>query len=125
MMNWAKFLMIPYKKHGTDFKGADCYGFANLILREVYNDYRFPDYLGGDNLSEEVKLANKTPEIATECGIEKICLPIDGCFVRMVGEGFGTHCGVYIGDNKVIHISKTKGAVIEDKKYLEILDYWK
>lgn len=125
MIDFTKFLTIKYKKNGTDYSGADCYGFANIILRDVYNNYKFPD-LNYNGAVSEYHAAKSAPQIAHDNGIKKIDQLTEGCFVRMNGELAGTHCGVYIGKGKVISISgvRTPNVMIEPIEKLQVLDLW-
>ena len=36
------YMAIPYKLHGRDFEGADCYGLVYLYLKEF--GYTLPKY---------------------------------------------------------------------------------
>lgn len=42
-MEVAKYIAIPYRSHGRDRRGLDCYGLCRLVLREEFG-VELPSY---------------------------------------------------------------------------------
>ena len=91
----------PYVFGGTSYDGADCSGFLQTLYKEV----------------ADISLPRTTREQ------REYCQPVNDD-ERSVGDilffsskksgGSVTHVGMYIGDNKMIHASSSRGVVEED-----------
>lgn len=92
--NW---IGVPYRYGGIDTDGVDCSGF----VKNVYN------YIGYDlprTASQQYDFTKKIERSQLKEG--------DLIFFRRRDKIF--HVGIYIGENKLIHASTTKGVVIQD-----------
>lgn len=118
-MNWLEYLKIPYKPKGRTKQGADCYGLFLIIQKEVYgrdlSDLTYTNIYSRENAVKEQLKKYK---------FERIEQPKDGCAVIMYNEGIPSHCGVYIGNNQVIHCRMDIGTVIENINELEIEGFY-
>jgi cell wall-associated NlpC family hydrolase len=122
MKDLTKFLMIPYKKGGRDYSGADCYGLAILACAEY--GLQLPDY-NDSGVIGGLHGIKSAPEIARNNGIVKINKPYEGCFVRLKNEnGLENHCGVWLADDMILHSSEGIGAIIENIPKWRIIDFW-
>ncbi|NNK85429.1 MAG: hypothetical protein HKO91_07760 [Desulfobacterales bacterium] len=88
----------PHKLGGNTKKGVDCSGFVHQIYKRVFN----------------IKVPRST-KLLMRAGlrIEKKELK-PGDIVTFRPPTFPRHVGIYIGDNKFIHASKSKGVSMTD-----------
>ncbi|UOE76122.1 C40 family peptidase [Parageobacillus thermoglucosidasius] len=100
-----QYIGVPYRWGGTTAKGFDCSGF----IRHVYQS------IGID-----------TPRTATDMyrmgkRVDKSALRVgDLVFFNTSGKGV-SHAGIYIGNNRFIHSSSSKGVTISSLND----SYWK
>ncbi len=96
--NW---MGAPHKLGGMDKDGIDCSGFTTIIAREIYNK----------NLARTAReMADKVKRKYEEQLVEG-----DLVFFDFNGQKFN-HVGVYLGNNKFVHVSTSKGVIISDLK---------
>ncbi|MEO8794194.1 MAG: NlpC/P60 family protein [Daejeonella sp.] len=96
--NW---MGIPHKMGGTDKSGVDCSGFTNILEREIYN----------------VETARTAREMAGQIKrkYENELKEGDLVFFDFDGQKF-SHVGIYLKNNKFVHVSSSKGVIISDLK---------
>lgn len=102
---------IPFKEHGRDFNGCDCWGLVRLWYKDKYNVH-LPSYVDD---YENVKDKNIAATMQTEK--EKwLCAdsPEYGDVVLLRMAGLPMHCGVYLGKGKVLHVERGCDSIIED-----------
>lgn len=93
----VQWLGTPYKYGGTTKSGTDCSGMVMAVFKEVYNKDLFRssyDQLKNVRLIEQNEL--KTGDLV---------------FFKISGNKV-SHVGIYIGEQKFIHSSTSKGVVI-------------
>jgi len=99
-----KWLGTPYQYGGTTQSGVDCSGF----VLNVYNDlgYKVPR-----TSSEQYQFTKRVSSSDKHVG--------DLVFFRR-GSDVG-HVGIYVGSNKMIHASTSRGVIIQDldNEYLQ------
>ncbi|EKD84985.1 MAG: Cell wall-associated hydrolase [uncultured bacterium] len=113
-----EFLKIPYnakryprKKRVIDvFKGANCQLFVYEFLR--CNGYDIPFDYRSSGLWEDQKFTKRVKSLK----------PFDILFFNKTSNSYGAHLGIYIGSDKVIHLSRVAGyaavwGMEEFKKY--------
>lgn len=88
---------IPYKPHGRDLNGLDCYGLV-IIAIDILTGIKIPDIEYSDtciksNFATSAKLFEKVV-------YEKLEKPQKNCIIVF---DKGTHCGVYLGHGEFIH----------------------
>jgi cell wall-associated NlpC family hydrolase len=100
---------IPYKHHGRDASGMDCYGLVIEVLRRA--GISVPDVFYPDTGME----TNKTVLNSLEAAIPNIRLdkPEEGAVVEILVMGQPSHVGVCLGDGTFIHSLRKIGVVIE------------
>ena len=100
---------IPYKDHGRDSSGMDCYGVAIEVLRRYGKN--LPDVFYPDTAIE----TNAAVLAILEKGIPntKLDRPEEGAVVEILVFGQPSHVGVCLGDGTFIHAMKQFGVVIE------------
>ncbi|RYD75757.1 MAG: NlpC/P60 family protein [Sphingobacteriales bacterium] len=103
--NW---LGVPYKYAGSNSNGTDCSGLAYNLYLEVYN-LKLPR-----SSDEQYQIINKLKQKNLEAG--------NLVFFKTEKGKKVSHVGVYLGNNKFIHSSTSKGVRIDDlrdKYYVE------
>jgi cell wall-associated NlpC family hydrolase len=99
-----KWLGTPYKYGGTNENGVDCSGF-------VLNVYKDLGIMLPRTSKQQFEYTERVNSQEKAVG--------DLVFFRR-GRDIG-HVGIYVGSNKVIHASSSKGVIIQDLRnsYLE------
>ena len=88
----------PHKMGGKNKKGIDCSGFAHHIYTKLFN----------------LNVPRTTRQLfTTGIKISKTQLK-PGDLVAFKPHSYPRHVGVYIGNNKFIHASTTKGVMMSD-----------
>lgn len=94
-------LGVPYKLHGRDIRGYDCYG----LVIEVLSRFGFPlsdlHSYTKETLTECFK--KETSKVIKVCKLKKVLEPEESDILLFVDKGIGTHVGVYLEKNKFIH----------------------
>lgn len=114
-----KYIDLPYKNLGRDFDGVDCYGLLWLIYKEERNIV-LPDFT---ELMYDQKWYRKHNHIVDNISDEwsKVKEPFKR-YDAIIFYGryeVADHIGVYIGDNKFIHITENSTSMIS-----RLDDYW-
>src|SRR3546814_16709292 len=92
----------PYRFGGNSEGGIDCSRFVNRAYEFVYNSF-----LGGKTSRDIYK--ELTEIISTEQLKE-------GDFVFFkIRRRYISHIGIYLGDNKFVHASRSQGVTISDQ----------
>ena len=100
---------VPYKDHGRDKKGMDCYGLVIEVLRR--KGVSVPDAFYQDTAIETNKSVLQILENAIpNTKLEK---PEEGAVVEILVMGQPSHAGVCLGGGAFIHALKKIGVVIE------------
>lgn len=100
-----RFLGVPYRYGGTSVRGFDCSGFVGHVFGLL-----------------NIKLPRSSREQALlGAHVDRDSLiPADLVFFKTGGSSRINHVGIYLGDNKFIHASSSKGITItslSDKYY--------
>lgn len=90
-MELRDLIGVPYRLHGRDLNGLDCYGLARLAI-DILTGIKMPDIV---SYMPET-LTKNTRYIKLE-KVEKNCI--------IVFNG-GAHCGVYLGYGEFIHCNE-------------------
>jgi len=108
---WNDYVGIPYKLHGRDEDGLDCWGLVRLIYKEQ-KDIDLPsfseEYLNSDDVrhNEEVIARHKEGwSLSNDYTVGDVAL------FRI--NGSESHVGVIIDDNKFIHAREGNSVTIE------------
>lgn len=105
------YIGLPYKDNGRTRDGIDCWGLARLYYLEQLN-IELPsyetDYVGetSENIKQLILQHKENWQEQKE--------PIIGDLVLFNIFGEPTHIGIYIGDNKFLHVREGMDSVIEN-----------
>lgn len=96
----ASWIGVPYRYAGVSRQGADCSGFIWSVYRHVY----------------QLNLPRSTEEMARATRkIRKRRLSEgDLVFFRINKGRKVSHAGLYLGNNKFIHASTSRGVIVSD-----------
>ncbi len=90
---------IPHRLGGQTKNGVDCSGFVNLLYRSVY----------------KANLARTSRDMESMIKRKKVDRLQEGDLVFFSFGGKGVdHVGVYLHNNKFVHVSTRKGVIISD-----------
>lgn len=95
-----KWLGTPYKYGGQDKRGVDCSGLVLNVYQKAL----------------DIKLPRNSGEQASFCSplAKDKLLPGDLLFFATSGSGKVSHVGIYVGDNKMIHSSASRGVIVSN-----------
>lgn len=113
-MDVSDLIGLPYKAHGRDESGVDCFGLIWLIARRNGTPIKDPPYKGFDpSLSK----------LADHVGLEK-CEFQTGCVLEIEKEK-RLHLGYAIDRERMIHCAINEGVIVENIVNYEIKGYYK
>jgi len=90
---------VPHRTGGTDHRGLDCSAFVGLVMREVYN--------------KDIPRASKDMAERIKRKYERQLREGDLVFFSF-GRKSIDHVGIYLHNNKFVHVSTSKGVIISD-----------
>lgn len=97
MIQLNDLLGVPYKDHGRDINGMDCYGLAIEVSRRY--GYRLDDVLYDDH---DIRLSD---EHKPTLNVSPINAPEAGAIIEMQ-YGSELHIGVCINKREFIHMTR-------------------
>lgn len=107
-MTFSKYINIPYKHHGRDFGGVDCYGLVWLIFKEE-KEIILPDVIydkwwsreGENHIVENIdSLWDKV-----QVPYKRFDCPI---FYLTPEKNVANHIGLFISPNEFIQVRENK-----------------
>lgn len=108
MVNVSDLIGIPYKVHGRDESGLDCFGLIWLISKRAGHPIHDPEYKGFK--CTLVKLADYV-------GVKKLEKFEVGCILEIEKDA-RLHLGYAINEKEMLHTTM-EGVIVEDiSKYL-------
>jgi len=104
---------IPYKIHGRDESGLDCFGLIWLIAKRKGTPIKDPIYKGFNpslsSLADEVGLIKTKPDT--------------GCVLEIEKEG-RLHLGYSLDRKRMIHSTFEDGVIIDDIVKYKVKGYY-
>jgi hypothetical protein len=110
-MWYNKYIDIPYVDRGRDSSGLDCWGLVRLVYSDRYN-IELPSFYHSYNTVKDIHRTSEVIAVHKEQW-NALSTPEVGCVVLFRIMGHDTHVGVYIGDNKFLHIRPGTNSAIE------------
>lgn len=108
---------VPYKEHGRDKTGLDCYGLAIEVLRRYGKT--LPDVVY--DRDHDYELSNENAPLLP---LVKIDEAEEGCLIEMRYRG-ELHIGVYIGNHRFIHATRGQGVRLSHLGIIPVHAYWR
>lgn len=108
-----QYVGIPYKLHGRDINGVDCYGLVYLYLN--HKGYTLPKYEINYTMTTAKEIIAQ--EYAVVLG-ERLQSAEDDCIVLLYRGNIPTHIGVCVGTN-ILHTTKHSDSVFESIKRIK------
>ncbi len=96
---------VSYKHGGLSKRGIDCSGFVYITFKKLFNT----------NIPRSTKLLASTGEHINQSQLSP------GDIILYKTTRTVRHAGIYMGNNKFLHASKSKGVMISSMD----LDYWR
>ena len=115
LSDWvAGYIGIPFRPHGRDRDGCDCWGLLRLVLAEQF-DTQIPAFHGmtwqpGDDRRALAAFMDEHRDIWSEvpAGQEQ---PGDGVLMRLMGHPI--HCGIVVAPGWMLHVEGGADAAAE------------
>lgn len=95
-----KWLGVPYSYGGNSRKGVDCSGLVVAVYRDAAS-LKLPR-----SSADQHRYCRDISRKDLEAG--------DLVFFKGSSKGKVSHVGIYIGDNKMIHASSSRGVIVSD-----------
>lgn len=114
-MEVGEYIGIPYRVHGRDRTGCDCWGLARLVLGErrgVWLPSFAGDY-GGTDFAHRHELARLIDVRRPLVAVSPVSAPEVGDIVLMRLGGQPCHVGLVTGPGRMLHIEQDLAAIIE------------
>jgi cell wall-associated NlpC family hydrolase len=105
---------LPYKVHGRDESGLDCFGLIMLIAYRNGTPIKDVWYKGFDP---------SLMQLAGQMNVEKTELK-SGCVIEMEKDS-RLHLGYSIDDKRMIHATMNEGVIVENIGKYPVKGYWK
>jgi cell wall-associated NlpC family hydrolase len=113
-MNLSDLVGIPYRDHGRNESGLDCFGLIWLIAFRNGTPIPDPWYRGFDP---------SLMKLAEQMNVEK-CEFHPGCVIEMEKDG-RLHLGYALDGERMIHATHNEGVVVEPIDGDHVKGYWK
>jgi cell wall-associated NlpC family hydrolase len=111
MIDFGKYIGIPFVDHGRTMEGCDCWGLVRLIYSQEFGIEL--DDLGPLYQSTLDADGMRRLSIVQLPRWEKVEVPQVGDGVLLQVKGVPIHVGVIVSDNQMIHVEHGLDAVVE------------
>jgi len=112
-MDVSDLIGLPYKAHGRDESGLDCFGLIYLIAKRNGTPIKDPIYKGFDP---------SLAKLADFVGLKKTDFQV-GCILEIEKDG-RLHLGYAIDNKRFIHCAINEGVIVENIVNYEIKRYY-
>lgn len=120
MIDVNKYMKIPFKSHGRDFDGCDCYGLVRLMLEHDYGK-KIPDFWDYSHAHDIKAVADLIMNNKSIVSSKKKDSPDEGDVVVFRHGGVASHIGLYVGNGLVVHMLNGVNANCNKLKAVEKL----
>jgi hypothetical protein len=114
-MDISDLVGLPYKVHGRDESGLDCFGLIYLIGKRSGTPIKDPVYKGFD--PSLVKLAD-------EIGLVQMDKLEAGCILEIEKDN-RLHLGYALDKESMIHCTHNEGVIVEKVVRYKVKGYYK
>jgi len=112
-MDISDLIGIPYKVHGRDETGLDCFGLIWLIAKRNGTPIKDPVYKGFDP---------SLAKLADFVGLKKSGFQT-GCVLEIEKEG-RLHLGYAVDQERMIHCAINEGVIVENIELYKVKGYY-
>lgn len=119
MIDWNRYVGIPWRQHGRDTQGCDCWGLVRLVYAEQLG-LELPSYAGDYVDTQEREVLSRLIEDGRDAGpwreVEKAS-PGDVLLFRV--GALTTHVGLAMSRGRMLHAHRDQSKVerIADPKW--------
>lgn len=115
MIDWSRYVGLPFVDKGRDWAGIDCWGLLRLVYAETFG-LDLPSFADGyATTADRVAVAaligrsvgRATPWQTVASGAER---PGDGILIREGGEP--RHVGIVVRPGRMLHATREAGAAV-------------
>ena len=110
-MNYNELIGIPFKENGNDSTGIDCFN----LMRKAFKEHGIN--VPSTNISVCACQEASDKEIYSNLANswEQLKVPENPCgvLISSTNPNFANHIGVFIGDNRILHITFNTNSIIE------------
>ena len=109
-MDINKYIGLPFKANGRDETGLDCWGLVRLFYKNEL-DISLPSFEASYDLADDLRIAELMAQYKE--GWTKQDSPEPGSAILFRILGNVTHIGIYVDNNKFLHIRENSDSVLE------------
>ena len=109
-MDINKYIGIPFKANGRDSTGLDCWGLVRLVYKQEYN-IDLPSFTTEYDINDDERIKELFDQYKE--GWIKLDFPEPGCAVIFNILGETTHIGIFVENNKFLHVREGMDSVLE------------
>ena len=110
-----EYLAIPFKDHGRDRSGCDCYGLVRLVLSERHNIHLLPLTEGYEGTQERALIAALVDVRIPLLKFAAVTGPIESGDVVVIRQGGQPcHVGIIVAPHTMLHTEAGSGPKLED-----------
>ena len=111
---YSDLIGTPYKIHGRNESGLDCFGLIWLIAKREGKPIKDPIYKGFDP---------SLVSLAEEIGLKKCEFKI-GCVIEILKDK-RLHLGYSIDNDRMIHCTHNEGVIVENIVKYNVKGYYR
>ena len=112
-----RFVGIPYRDHGRDFDGVDCWGLVDLFHARALN-CRLPDYSGLYRSAGDKAHAALCFALGAQAWERRTDPPCYGDVLLFRFGPFACHSALALGDGRFLHCLVGRHSCIESESSL-------
>jgi len=114
-MDVSGLIGIPYKIHGRDESGLDCFGLIWLIAKKNGTPIHDPEYKG---------FSCMLARLADYVGLDRLDKFRIGCVIEMEKDN-RLHLGYTIDQDRMIHCTINEGVIVEEIGKYKVKGWYK
>ena len=129
MIDFGKYVGIPFETHGRDFNSVDCYGLVRLIMEQEHGII-MDSYTEGYSDAHDARSVQRAITANVTKEVYEVQEPLEGDVIMFRLCGVVAHMGIVINkEGHFIHSIKGTNSCIENFNYFKwnrrIDSYWR
>jgi cell wall-associated NlpC family hydrolase len=112
----AEFIGLPFKDHGRDRTGFDCWGVVRCVLQDRFGINDLPDYCESYDNARNQQAVSSAVEAGLASGWRKLSpeeSPREGDLIILKLAGRPWHCAISAGSDWMMHCVDDIGVIAE------------